>query len=143
MGRPDVNVTADTNVLVRAAVLDDPHESHLAAKILREAETVAITLPALCEFVWVLLRGYKRPPGEIAAAIRRLVESASVAVDAPAVDAGLAVFEAGGDFADGVIAFEGRRLGGSVFVSFDRRAVRLAKANGGEARLLSRPARAR
>ena len=95
-----------------------------------------MTLPTLCEFVWVLARGYGVEAGEIATAIRRLVDSASVRVDRPVVDAGLVVFEAGGDFADGVIAFEGRRLGGSVFTSFDRRAIELIAATGAETRLL-------
>jgi predicted nucleic-acid-binding protein len=132
-----LRITADTNVLVRAAVADDADQSSLAAAALRDAELVAVTLPVLCEFVWVLSRGYRRPVIEIAAAIRRLVDSATVEVDRPAVDAGLAVFDAGGDFADGVIAFEGRRLGGLVFTSFDRGAVELIKATGAEARLLS------
>jgi predicted nucleic-acid-binding protein len=132
-----LRITADTNVLVRAAVADDADQSSLAAAVLRDAELVAVTLPVLCEFVWVLSRGYRRPVIEIAAAIRRLVDSATVEVDRPAVDAGLAVFDAGGDFADGVIAFEGRRLGGLVFTSFDRGAVELIKATGAEARLLS------
>jgi len=132
-----LRITADANVLVRAAVADDADQSSLAAAVLRDAELVAVTLPVLCEFVWVLSRGYRRPVIEIAAAIRRLVDSATVEVDRPAVDAGLAVFDAGGDFADGVIAFEGRRLGGLVFTSFDRGAVELIKATGAEARLLS------
>jgi predicted nucleic-acid-binding protein len=96
-----------------------------------------VTLPTLCEFVWVLARGYRAEAGAIATAVRRLVDSASVRVDRPAVDAGLAVFGAGGDFADGVIAFEGRRLGGQVFASFDRRAIELIAATGAETRLLS------
>lgn len=41
-----------------------------------------------------------------------------------------------GDFADGIIAYEGRRGGGQVFLSFDRKAVLLVKATGGEAELL-------
>jgi predicted nucleic-acid-binding protein len=132
-----LRITADTSVLVRAAVGDDPDQSRLAAEVLREAEIIAVTLPALCEFVWVLARGYSVEAETIATAVRRLVDSASVQVDRPAVDAGLAVFEAGGDFADGVIAFEGRRLGGQVFASFDRRAIELIAATGAETRLLS------
>jgi predicted nucleic-acid-binding protein len=131
-----LRITADTNILVRAAVGDDPTQSRLAAAVLREAEIVAVTPPTLCEFVWVLARGYGVEAGEIATAIRRLVDSASVRVDRPVVDAGLVVFEAGGDFADGVIAFEGRRLGGSVFTSFDRQAIELIAATGAETRLL-------
>lgn len=132
-----MRIIADTNVLVRAAVADDPQQGELAADVLRDAELVAVTLPTLCEFVWVLARGYKREAREIIEAIRRLVESATVRADRPAVDAGLAVLEAGGDFADGVSAFEGRRLGGMVFTSFDRAATELIAATGGETKLLS------
>jgi predicted nucleic-acid-binding protein len=131
-----VKITADTNVLVRAAVMDDPAQSALAVGALLEAEAVAVTLPSLCEFVWVLTRGYKRSAPEVVAAIRKLIESASVLVDRPAVEAGLAILERVGDFADGAIAFEGRRLGGRVFTSFDKEAVDLVEATGGEARLL-------
>ena len=132
-----MRIVADTNVLIRAAVQDDPDQSSVAAKTLHDAEAVAVTLVALCEFVWVLSRGYKRSAAEIALAIRRLTDGASVAVDRPAVEAGLAVLEAGGDFADGVIAFDGRRLGGEVFVSFDRRAVTRIDKQGDQTRLLS------
>ena len=132
-----MRITADTNILVRAAVGDDPDQSRLAAELLREAELVAVTLPTLCEFVRVLARGYGIEAGAIATAIRRLVDSASVQVDRPAVDAGLAVFGAGGDFADGVVAFEGRRLGGQVFASLDRRAIEPIAATGAQTRLLS------
>jgi predicted nucleic-acid-binding protein len=132
-----MKITADTNVLVRAAVMDDARQGRLAANALLEAEAVALTLPALCEFVWVLTRGYRRSIVEVAAAVRRLIESGSVLVDRPAVEAGLAVFEKGGDFADGVIAFAGRRAGGDLFTSFDKEAVELIGATGGEARLLA------
>jgi hypothetical protein len=49
-------------------------------------------------------------------------------------------FSAGeGDFADGVIAFERLRAGGKVVKSFDREAVALIGATGGETRLLEKP----
>src|SRR5438132_5064717 len=137
MGRSPVRITADTNLLVRAAVADDQAQARIATDMLRGAEIVAVPLPVLCEFAWVLLRGYGRNAGEIAGAIRRLAASANVSLDRPAVDVGLAMLEAGGDFADGVIAFDGRRLGGSVFTSFDRQAVELLAAMGAEAQLLS------
>jgi predicted nucleic-acid-binding protein len=136
MGWSAVRITADTNVLVRAALGDDPSQARIAADTLIRAEIVAVPLPVLCEFVWVLLRGYGRSAGEIAASIRDLADSANVQLDRPAVEAGLDILEAGGDFADGVIAFDGRRLGGSVFASFDRRAVELIAATGAETQLL-------
>ena len=100
-------------------------------------ESVAVPLPVLCEFVWALLRRYGRRAGEIAAAIMTLADSADVDLDRPAVEAGLGILEAGGDFADGVLAFEGRRLGGNIFVSFDRDAIALIAAAGGNVQLLS------
>jgi len=136
MGRSAVRITADTNVLVRAVLGDDPSQARIAADVLMRAEIVAVPLPVLCEFVWVLLRRYGRSADEIAASIRDLADSANVRLDRPAVEAGLAVLEAGGDFADGVIAFDGRRLGGSMFASFDRRAVELIAATGAETHLL-------
>ena len=50
---------------MRAAVAGDPQQGELAADVLRDAELVAVTLPSLCEFVWVLARGYKREAHEI------------------------------------------------------------------------------
>ncbi len=134
-----MKITADTNVFIRAAVMDEPIQGALAVAALLGAEAVAVTLPSLCEFVWVLTRGYRKSPNEVAGAMRKLIDSASVLVDRPAVEAGLAILERGGDFADGVIAFEGRRAGGDVFTSFDREAVNFVAATGGEASLLSKP----
>lgn len=132
-----MKITADTNVLVRAAVQDDLYQARQAARILQRAEIVAVPAPVLCEFVWVLRRGYKKSVSEISGAIRRLLKTANVIVNRPAVEAGLAAFEAGGDFADGVIAYEGAWLGGEEFVSFDAAAVSLLQSQNRRARLLS------
>lgn len=131
-----MRLAVDTNVLVRAVVQDDPVQASIAAKVLTEAELIAVALPCLCEFVWVLRRVYGFQPADAATAIRALLATANVEVNRPAVEAGLAVLEAGGDFADGVIAHEGAWLGGETFVSFDRKAVSLVKARGQAARLL-------
>ena len=131
-----MKITADTNLLVRAFVGDDPQQARLAENALESAELVALATPALCELVWVLARGYRIDASSIAEAIRRLIDSANVAVDRPAAEAGLALLEAGGDFADGVIAHEGAWLGGEIFLSFDRAAVDLVGAHGGSAQLL-------
>jgi predicted nucleic-acid-binding protein len=132
-----VKITADTNVLVRAITGDDPRQSPIAQSELADADMVALTLPALCELVWVLARGYHVVASDIAEAIRRLINGANVVVNHRAVEAGLALLEAGGDFADGVIAYEGSWLGSESFVSFDRKAVRLMAAQGLKARLLT------
>ena len=131
-----MNVTVDTNVLVRAAVRDDPKQAVVAAKLLRSAKMIAIAVPSLCEFVWVLRRVYGLAPAAAAAAIRALLATANVEMNRPAVEAGVAVLDAGGDFADGVIAYEGRWLGAETFVSFDKKAVDILTAQGERARLL-------
>lgn len=132
-----MKVTADTNVLIRAAVQDDLRHARRAAKILAEADLVAVPVPVLCEFVWVLRRGYKKSATDISDAIRRLMRSANVAMNRTAVEAGLSALEAGGDFADGAIAYEGEWLGAEEFVSFDSKAVALLQGQGSCARLLS------
>jgi len=136
MGRREVIVAVDTNILLRAAVRDDPRQAQSAAHLLRSADRIAIPLVALCEFAWVMRNGYKRPAAEVATSIRSLVNSAKVIVDRSTVQAGLEVLDAGGDFADGVIAHEGAWLGAEEFVSFDKKAVSLLKSQGKRARLL-------
>ena len=131
-----MKVSVDTNVLVRAVVGDDAEQARVAAKVLTDAELIAVALPCLCEFVWVLLRVYDFQTSDAATAIRVLLDAANVEVNRPAVEAGLSVLEAGGDFADGVIAYEGNWLGGETFVSFDKKAVALLTAQGQSARLL-------
>ncbi|MDE0286742.1 MAG: type II toxin-antitoxin system VapC family toxin [Gammaproteobacteria bacterium] len=132
-----MKITVDTNVLVRAAVQDHPEQSAHAAKALQDASLVAIPLPALCEFVWVLRRGYGMSVTLIADALVRLMNSDNVVVNRPAVETGLSVLRAGGDFADGVIAHEGNRAGAEEFISFDKKAVAILTSQGSSARLLS------
>jgi predicted nucleic-acid-binding protein len=132
-----MRIAADTNVLLRAAVRDDPQQAVSAAKALRSADLVAVSVSALCEFAWVMRRAYKSSALEVARSIRSLITSPNVVTNRPAVEAGLALLDKGDDFADGVIAYEGEWLGADEFVSFDKKAVSLLKAQGKRARLLS------
>lgn len=131
-----MKISVDTNVLVRAVMRDDVAQARVAAKVLTDAKLVAVALPCLCEFAWVLRKVYSLPTEDIAAALRALLAAANVQVNRPAVEAGLSMLEANGDFADGVIAYEGNWLGGEVFVSFDKQAIALLTATGQAARLL-------
>jgi len=132
-----MKITADTNVLLRAAVQDDVQQARRAAKVLLEADLVAVPIPVLCEFVWVLRRGYKKSVSDISDAIRRLMNGANVVMNRPAVEAGLTILDAGGDFADGIIAYEGDWLGAEEFVSFDSKAISILQSQASRARLLS------
>lgn len=131
-----MRITADTNLLVRVLVGDDPEQAASARRVLLDADLVAAPVTALCELCWVLSRRYGVTRSELVKAIRTLIEADNVVVDRRAVDAGLLFLESGGDFADGVIAYEGARLGGVTFVSFDREAVRAVAADGGSTLLL-------
>ena len=130
-----MKISVDTNVLARAVLQDDAEQASRAAKILEEAALIAVSLPCLCELVWILLRGAQIPKEKVAQAIRVLIETSKVMMNRPAVEAGLAVLAAGGDFADGVIAYEGNWLGGETFVSFDKKAVSSLSGQGQDARL--------
>lgn len=131
-----MKIAVDTNVLVRAAVRDDPEQTDAATRIMARAEVLAITVSSLCEFVWVLrgVYGYRAP--KIAEAIGILLSAENVETNRASAEAGLAMLDAGGDFADGVIAYEGRWLGAETFVSFDKKAVEMLAAQGQAARLL-------
>jgi predicted nucleic-acid-binding protein len=132
-----MKVTLDTNVLVRLATQDDPAQAALALRVLNKATLIAVPTPVLCELVWVLVRGYRYTPAQVAHALRSLMQVRQVVCNTPAVQAGLTLLESGGDFADGVIAFEGELLGGTEFVSFDQQAIKLLKAQKRKARLLA------
>lgn len=129
MGWPSMKATVDTNILLRAFLDDHPAQSPAAQEALNGVELLAVTLPTLCEFAWVLRKGYKRSRQELSVALETIIGIPNISVDRPAVEAGLSLVAAGGDFADGVIAYEGKRLGADIFFTFDRAAAELlAKA---------------
>jgi predicted nucleic-acid-binding protein len=134
MGGDTLRIAVDTNVLLRDALHDDPRQTSIASRTLQNAELVVVPTPALCEFVWVMRRLYKRSAAEIALSIRLLMSADNVELNHPAIETGL---EGGGDFADGVIAYEGSWSGAEEFVSFDKQAVSLLKSKGKRARLLA------
>ncbi|WP_058565209.1 type II toxin-antitoxin system VapC family toxin, partial [Xylella fastidiosa] len=125
-----MKITVDTNVLVRAILQDDPDQCRTARKILKEATLIAVSLPSLCELVWILRQGAKLSKVDVSIAILALLDTGNVVTNRPAVEAGLALLKAGGDFADGVMAHEGKWLGGETFVSFDKKAVTLLSKHG-------------
>lgn len=131
-----MKISVDTNILARAVLFDDAEQADKAARILDEASLIAVSLPCLCELVWILLRGAQLPKEKVVLAILTLMDARNVVMNRPAVEAGLAVLAAGGDFADGVIAHESSWLGGETFVSFDKKAVAILSQQGQDAILL-------
>jgi predicted nucleic-acid-binding protein len=133
-----VIIAADTNVLVRYIMDDDPRQGEVARALFESAESIAISNVALCELAWVLANSYKTPRGDITRVMQQFLNTSKIVLDHNAVLAGLDMLEAGGDFADGVIAHEGQWLGAEEFVSFDKVAVKKLVASGLKARVLTR-----
>lgn len=131
-----VKIVPDTNVLIRSVVRDEHAQAAAADKVLKAASSIAIALPCLCEFVWVLRRVYGFSTTDVVSAIQALLDTHNVIVNRPAVEAGLGFLLAGADFADGVIAYEGKWMGAGTFVSFDQKAVSVSRTQGYAARLL-------
>ena len=132
-----MKITADTNVLAHAILQDDAAQCRTAREMLKGATLIAVSLPSLCELVWILRQGAKLPKEDVSMAIQALLDTGNVVMNRPAVEAGLALLEAGGDFADGIIAHEGKWLGGETFVSFDKKAVTLLSEQGEATQLLA------
>ena len=132
-----MKITADTNVLARAILQDDVVQCRKARALLKDATLIAVSLPSLCELVWILRQGGRLSKEDVSIAIRALFVAGNVVMNRPAVEAGLALLEAGGDFADGIMAHEGKWLGGETFVSFDKKAVSLLSKQGEATRLLT------
>lgn len=125
-----MKITADTNLLLRAILEDDPRQAADAQALIGRAELIAVPVPALCEMVWTMRRLYKRPVDEIADALEALLQVDTVVTDRPAVEAGIAILRRGGDFADGVIARQGTTFGGTVLATFDQAGIRVLNADG-------------
>jgi predicted nucleic-acid-binding protein len=60
-----VKITADTNLLLRAIVEDEPLQALEVQTLMERAELIAVPLPVLCDVVWTLRRLYKRSTNEI------------------------------------------------------------------------------
>lgn len=131
-----MRISVDTNILVRALLQDEPKQAQIASDLLRHADMICVSLPCLCELIWILQRSAKLPSEAIVAAIVALMNTRNVVMNRPAVQAGLALLAAGGDFADGAMEFEGASLGGEIFYSFDKKAVALLAKQGKTVQLL-------
>jgi predicted nucleic-acid-binding protein len=131
------SLALDTNIVLRCLVDDEPRQTAAARALAREADALFVSLPALCEVVWVLVRGYKLPRTSIADALEFFLDSDKIHTDRAAVHAGLAILRAGGDFADGVIAYDGLRENASAFATFDKKAATLLTEYGLKIHLLA------
>ena len=106
---------------------EDWRQSQSAAALFLAADSIVVSLVALCEFVWVARGAYNYTVTEVAHALRSLIDADKVVWDRAVAEFGIRVLEAGGDFADGVIARDGASAGSDVFYSFDPAVRRIAR----------------
>ena len=119
-------ITFDTNLLVRLLVEDDPLQAEKARGALRAAieqgQRCLVTIPALCELLWVLRRAYKVPRTELAEVVQNFLDDDRYEVEnRSSVAQSLDRFRAGkGDFADYLIGIRGQAHGSTLVLTFDR-----------------------
>src|SRR5579859_2514402 len=69
---------ADTNILLRFIVKDDPKQfaevERLFESCAQRQEQIFISIPVTCELVWVLSSGYRLPKQEIVSVLEFLLE---------------------------------------------------------------------
>jgi len=117
---------ADTNVLIRFVMKDDPLQTGAARRFLEECrmnrEHVFIPVPVVCELVWVLDRVFGQTQAEIVGALDRLLDFALFQFDQEsAIRRGLAQYRRGrAGLADYLIGELGAQAGCRDTVTFDR-----------------------
>lgn len=115
----------DTNVLLRAALNDDPAQSAVARGLLLSLDHERpglVSIPVLMEFFWVLRSHYKLPRTRLAGMMRKLLETEHLRFEAlEAAGKALAAYEENvADFSDVIIAMRNRELGTDRTHTFDK-----------------------
>lgn len=121
---------ADTNVILRLLVRDDP--AQFARATIEAGRGLWISHVVLLEVVWVLESAYGRDRAAISEAVRKLLHAAEFALQDPdVVRATAARFEVspGVDFADCLILEIASKAGQLPLATFD---VALGKLDGAE-----------
>jgi len=123
---PNAMTGIDTNVILRAALDDDPVQSPLAQELLESLTLEApgfVTMVSLAELFWIVRRREGFDKTTALALIRRLAESDVLEFDdGEGVVLALEAAADGADFADALIDSTQVQFGVTETVTFDRRA---------------------
>jgi predicted nucleic-acid-binding protein len=122
-------IGVDTNVLLRAIMLDDRRQAEQARKFLNSrtpASPAVINTVVLAEVAWSLRSSFGLPRAEIASILRDMMSSdAFYFIDRTAVARALASYESGyGQFPDRLIAEVNDAYGCGTTVTFDATAAK-------------------
>ena len=117
-------IGCDTNVLIRAALEDDPNEAKIARQFLEKtsnAKKLFISSYAILEMAWVM-KVKKRTRHEIVESILDLLDSPGIVVaQREAIESALELYKKGkADFADYLILSEGELHHVQKLASFDK-----------------------
>jgi predicted nucleic-acid-binding protein len=119
-------IAADTNVLVRLLVNDEPRQAAKARDLFEELagqdDQAWIADTVLVEVVWTLSRAYERSRADLVAALTAMATHGTLVLESPAAVAeAIEAFEKGpADFADCLLCAKARAAGCSAVATFDR-----------------------
>ena len=120
-------IAFDTNVLVRALVMDNPEQVTIARRLMAE-DTVFLSRTVLLETEWVLRSRYNKSRGELLAFFRALLETENTVVETvEALGHAMEWYAQGADFAD---ALHLAACGSAVMHTFDRDFCKAAREAG-------------
>lgn len=116
-------IAADTNLLVRAIVGDDPAQGAAARRWMSAHQRTGILVDhvVIVELVWVLRARYRQPRSEIARVLDLLLGTGGIVIpDETAVRAAITAYKSGrGDFADHLMRERALALGATPVATFD------------------------
>lgn len=120
-------IGADTNILVRLVVADDPGQSAAAKRLLGACEAdnaLYVNIIVVVELVWALRKVYNRPAQEVRLALLALCDSYNVQVEHRGlVQQAIAANEVtGAEIADFLIAALNRMAADAQTMTFDKAA---------------------
>jgi predicted nucleic-acid-binding protein len=120
-------IALDTNVLVRALVMDQPDQVAIARRLMRQ-DSVFIPRTVLLETEWVLRARYGKSREDLLAFFRALLETENTILETlEAVALAVDWYAQGADFAD---ALHLAACGSAVMHTFDRGFCKQARTNG-------------
>lgn len=123
-------IAIDTNILVRYITQDDQQQAEAAENLLatynNKPQSIFINNIVLCEFIWVLEKGYKYTQQQISSTIRIILSTEEFAFEYHNV-LWLALEEyelKNTDFSDSLISKLNHNLGYKQTFSFDKSAIK-------------------
>jgi predicted nucleic-acid-binding protein len=119
-------IAIDTNVLIRAIVLDEPDQAADAIRLLTES-ICFVPRSVVLEVVWVLMKSYRFGPAEIGLVLETLTQTEQIVLeDEPLILQALDWYKKGIEFADAIHL--GAAQGCERLATFDQDYIKAAKA---------------